>query len=213
MEKGKTPDIRRIILLLTDILVVLSVTWSVTGMATVRSEGLLVSGGWSAFKYYTVLSNVFCALACLASAICCMVRKTHVLPKGLYLFRLMGSSVVSVTFVVVLIFLGPLYGYGPMFSGVCFWLHLFAPVMGIAGQIACEPEKPMPVKSTFWALVPTFAYGCFYIGVNAAGWTGTADPKTDFYAFLRWGWAVGILMFMVVFLINWLAAFILAKRK
>ena len=133
--------------------------------------------------------------------------------SGLYLFRLMGSSVVSVTFVVVLIFLGPLYGYGPMFSGVCFWLHLFAPVMGIAGQIACEPEKPMPVKSTFWALVPTFAYGCFYIGVNSAGWTGTADPKTDFYAFLRWGWAVGILMFMVVFLINWLAAFILTKRK
>ena len=89
----------------------------------------------------------------------------------------------------------------------------FAPVMGIAGQIACEPEKPMPVKSTFWALVPTFAYGCFYIGVNSAGWTGTDDPKTDFYAFLRWGWAVGILMFMVVFLINWLAAFILTKRK
>ena len=213
MERGKTSDIRRIILLVTDLLVVLSVAWSVIGMVTVRSDGVLVTGGRGAFKYYTVLSNVFCAIACLASAAYCLVRKTHVLPKRLYIFRLMGSSVVAVTFVVVLVFLGPLYGYGPMFSGVCFWLHLFAPVLGIAGQIACEPERPLPLKSTLWALLPTLADGCDYIGVTAAGWTGKANPKTDFYAFLRWGWVVGMVMFLVVFLINWLAAFILAKRK
>ena len=55
-------DKRRILILILDILVVLSVAYAVLGMVFAKDNSALVTGGRGAFKYYTVLSNVFCAL-------------------------------------------------------------------------------------------------------------------------------------------------------
>lgn len=204
MEKTKTPDMKRILIFALDVLVFALVLFAVIKMVGIRRNGALVTGGLGAFKYYTVLSNVFCALSCLCSAICFIIRKNYELPSWLYIFRLMGSSAVSVTFLVVLFFLGLIYGYRLMFTGVSFWLHLVCPVLAIISQILLRQAKPMPFGTSFWGIAPTFVYGVFYITVNAVGWTGTPNRATDFYFFLNWGWGVGIVIFLVIFAINWL---------
>lgn len=202
----KSSDIRRILVFLLDLVVVAVVTYAVLIMIESRKNGVLVSGGLGALKYYTVQSNIFCAISCLCAALHFIITKGKGLPSWLYVFRLMGSSVVSVTFLVVILFLGLIYGYKLMFTGVSFWLHLIAPVVAIASQILLKQERPMPFGTSFLGIVPTVFYGVGYISVNALQWTGTFNPETDFYYFLYWGWGVGCAIFLGIFLINWLAA-------
>ncbi len=107
---------------------------------------------------------------------------------------------------MVLVYLGPSLGYGPMFSGVCFWLHLPAPVLAIISQMLLKHEKSLKTVNTLWAVVPTIMYGIGYIAVNAANWTGKSNPMTDIYGFLKWGWGVGAVLLVAVCLLNWLMA-------
>ena len=203
---GKTPDIRRILVFLLDLVVVAVVTYAVIKMVESSRNSTLVSGGLGALKYYTVLSNIFCALSCLCAVLHFIITRGRNLPSWLYVFRLMGSSVVSVTFLVVVMFLGIIYGYRLMFTGVSFWLHLIGPVAAIAGQILLKQERPMPLRTSFLGIAPTVAYGIGYISVNAVQWTGASNPATDFYSFLYWGWGIGCAIFLGIFLINWLVS-------
>ena len=203
MEKTKAEKIRKILVFFLDLLVFVSVQYAVLKMIGARKGGVLSSGGLGAFKYYTVLSNIFCALSCLYCVFFYIFKDGAPLPPWLYVFRLMGTSVVSVTLIVVILFLGWIYGYKSMFTGVSFWLHLVAPVLAIVGQILLKPARPMPFRTSFWGIAPTVVYGIFYISVNAIGWTGTSNRRTDFYNFLRWGWGIGVAIFLVIFLINW----------
>lgn len=206
MNENKRKGFGTVVTVLLDLLVVAFVCYAVMGMFFSRRNGVLVAGGWSAFKYYTVLSNVFCSLSCLCSALCFMLRKEPVLPSWLYLFRLMGSSVVTVTLLVVLFFLGPRFGYPMMFEGVNLWLHLIAPVLAIIGQLMLKTGNRLPFSASLWGIVPTAVYGVVYITVNAVGWTGKSNPATDIYRFLYWGWGVGAVIFLGLFLINWLVS-------
>lgn len=202
----KSSDSLRVLVFLLDILVVAVVAYAVIKMIESTKGGALVSGGLGALKYYTVLSNIFCALSCLCAALHFIITKGKALPSWLYVFRLMGSSVVSVTFLVVVFFLGSVYGYKLMFTGVSFWLHLVGPVLAIASQLLMKQAKPMPLRTSFWGIAPTVLYGVFYISVNAVQWTGESNPTTDFYRFLAWGWGIGIVIYLAIFLINWLVS-------
>ena len=206
MDNKRTPDIRRILIFLLDLAVVAVVTYAVIKMVESTKGGALVSGGLGALKYYTVLSNLFCALSCLCCVLRYLIRRGTDLPSWLYVFRLMGASVVSVTFLVVIFFLGLIYGYRLMYTGVSFWLHLVAPVAAILGQLILKPSSPMPFRTSFWGIAPTVVYGIFYISVNAIGWTGSSNIETDFYSFLYWGWGIGIVIFLSIFLMNWLVS-------
>ena len=57
----------------------------------------------------------------------------------------------------------------------------------------------MPFRFTVIAAVPTLLYGIGYllnIMINGIG--GPWPYTNDFYAFLSWGWPVGILIFTVI---------------
>lgn len=197
---------QKTLIMILDILVVLSVVYAVFGMVFSKNDAVLVTSGIGAFKYYTVLSNLLCALTSLICVVYLLFGKAENLPNVLYLLHMAGSSVVSVTLIVVLVYLGPSLGYGPMFSGVCFWLHLFAPVLGIITQMLLRHEESLKARSSLWAVVPTILYGIGYIAVNAANWTGKSNPRTDIYGFLKWGWGVGAVLLIAVCLLNWLMA-------
>ena len=203
---GKSIDLRSLLVFLLDLVVVAVVAYAVIMMVESTKKGALVSGGLGALKYYTVLSNIFCAFSCLCAALHFIITKGKNLPSWLYIFRLMGSSVVSVTFLVVILFLGLVYGYKLMFTGVSFWLHLIAPVAAIIGQLLLKSERRLRFRASFLGIVPTVFYGIGYISVNALQWTGKSNPETDFYRFLAWGWGIGCAIFLVIFLINWLVA-------
>lgn len=211
MENGRKTDVRTIILYVSEIIIVVLVACSVISMVTSKNESEFMTNGIGAFRFYTVLSNLFCALSSLCVLIFFLSKKRTALPIGLYLFRLMGSCVVTVTLVVVLLFLGPTMGWGLMFTGVSLWLHLVVPVLSIVAQVLQRPEHEVPFWKTALAVAPTIVYGTVYVIVNAVGWTGKSNRLTDFYGFLTWGWGIGVLILLAICLMNWLAAILYWK--
>ena len=111
-------------------------------------------------RYFTALSNLFCALACLAVAVC---RLCGAAPQAVLVLKFVGTAAVAVTFLTVMCFLGPVvYDYKKMLSGPDLWLHLICPVLAIVSLLLWD--KP---AGGFWLVplgaLPVLLYGAFYL--------------------------------------------------
>ena len=202
---------RRTLILALDVLVFLVVVYASISMITISKDSVLVTGGLGAFKYYTVDSNILCAITSLICATWMLLNRDKDLPDALYVLHMTGVAVVSVTFVVVIIFLGPRLGYALMYTGVSFWLHLVAPVFAIIAQILLKHQDQLRMRSTCWTVVPTIVYGVFYVTANVVNWTGKTNRATDIYGFLTWGWAIGAVILVAICVMNWLIALLYWK--
>ena len=150
------------------------------------------------FRYFTTDSNLLMAVIALVYAgfnVLCLFRPETAEPKWLHILKFTGTTAVSVTFVTVVIFLGPTAamksgarGYFRMFEGNVFFLHFLCPLLAIVSFTLLERGPRLSVIETLWALIPTVVYSIiYYIMVVKA-----ARPWPDFYGFTFGGkmWAV-----------------------
>ena len=75
--------------------------------------GRLVSMSWGSMKYFTILSNLFCALTALIAAGLewgILRGRRENLPLWAAALKMAGTAAVGLTFLVVITFLAPLYG-------------------------------------------------------------------------------------------------------
>ena len=167
----------------------LSVGWMYffTGSGNMRVNNTVI------FRYFTVDSNILCALSS-AFLLIRMLRGHRTGGKAAALFRYAGTAAVTVTMMTVLLFLGPVYGYGSMFSNWNLWLHLLGPLLAIVSFVWLErDETVIEKKHLILALLPVIVYGIVYyvmtvlLGEEKGGWP-------DFYGFNRNGkWYVSYL--------------------
>ena len=160
--------------------------WSVTDMFFSVGSGNMQVSRSVIFRYFTVDSNILCAISCGFSVwfmIQALRREKGGIPKAVMLFRFAGTSAVTVTMMTVLLFLGILYGYPAMFAGWNLWLHLLGPLLAILSFVWLERDSSVPEKrDLFLAALPVIVYGGVYlamvilIGRDRGGWP-------DFYGF------------------------------
>lgn len=150
------------------------------------------------FRYFTVLSNLFCAVAALAVVLC---RLSGVLPLGVLLGKYVGTAAVSVTMLTVLVFLGPSFGYRPLLSGPDLWLHLICPLMAIVSFL-CWDRPPLPFAAVFLGMLPVLLYGSWYL--YRVVYAPEDRRWEDFYGFNRDGkWPISFaLMALGAFIIS-----------
>ena len=170
--------------------------------------------GLSYFRYYTTLSNLLAAVSAVPTSVCA-VRGLRAgrfrIPARVSALRFSASSALCVTMMTVVCFLGPIYGYGNMYTGVNFWYHLVNPVLCILSFLFWEADGPLPRKLLPLGVLPTALYGIVYVaavyrlGPSRGGWP-------DFYAFNAFGlWPVSV---AVILLANLLfSAVFLAVRR
>ena len=158
-------------------------------------EGVLQASGLANFKYYTVLTNVFCGLIAFIYMICLLTGKGTEKMVALKLGAVCG---VAITFAVVAFMFGPLYGFPQFYRGGNFIFHLIEPLAAMVEFIVVR-RKRMPFIYTVIAAVPTFIYGaCYMLNILINGMGGEWPNTNDFYAFLNWGWPVGMVIFAVI---------------
>ena len=140
-------------------------------------------------RYFTALSNLFCALAALAVALC---RICGAVPQAVLLLKYVGTAAVTVTMLTVLFFLGPTIGYKPLLTGPDFWLHLACPLLALLSYFLWDrPEAPFGV--TFLAALPVVLYGALYLCKVLLAPEGRR--WNDFYGFNRGGrWALSYIV-------------------
>ena len=145
------------------------------------------------FRFYTTLSNLFCAAVCLAVAVSRIIGEV---PPLILVLKYISTVSVTVTFMTVMLYLGPiLYSYKDMLSGPDIWLHLICPVLAIVSLLLWDKIE-MPFAAVFLGALPVLVYGCFYLyHVNPA----PADKRwDDFYGFNRTGrWPINFGLMLV----------------
>lgn len=172
------------------------------------SDGSFASHGLKSLKWFTVLSNLLAAVACIAWLILTASddeRKSRLAET----IKFVAAVSVALTLVTVMFFLGPVFGYETMFTGPNLWFHLFVPVL--AGlEFMLLNREPMHARQQRLATVPMLLYGIGYIGNNAVNGIGEWPHTNDWYAFLSWGWAAGIGIFAAIIAVTRLLASLLA---
>ncbi|MBQ4019085.1 MAG: hypothetical protein II606_00175, partial [Erysipelotrichaceae bacterium] len=105
---------------LLNIFMAIAVLYAWGSMFLGLSQEALAARGLASLRYFTILSNLLEAIACVVWLI-----------NGNEKIKYIAAVSVSMTFIVVMVFLGPLFGYAAMFYGVSFWLHGVVPLCAI----------------------------------------------------------------------------------
>lgn len=174
------------------VIVILAVTGIILMLTSEAEEGALQSSGLENFKFYTVLSNVFCGIVALIYLICIFAKKGTGKMAALKLAAVCG---VAITFAVVAFMFGPLYGFLNFYKRGNLYFHLLLPVTAIIEFIVVRRKK-MPFRYTVFAAIPTLLYAIGYLlNILINGLGGPWPDTNDFYGFLNWGWPGGIVIF------------------
>ena len=184
-----------------NIIIFVIVLYSWLRMVFGRSNLEFMARGLSSLKYFTILSNLLEAFACL---IWIYNRNEKI--------KYVAAVSVTLTMMVTLLFLGPLFGYGIMFAGVNFWLHLFIPMVCLLEVLLWNDEK-YTKKDNLIACLPLIIYGLFYLANNLINGKGTWPHTNDWYGFLMWGYPVGIVIFIVLILFVYFIGYLIRKIK
>ena len=105
--------------------------------------------GKKAFRYYTCLSNVLCAVTALVTA---GARLAGEIPEWVWILKYIGTAAVTVTMLTVFLFLAPSQGkdwYSVLLKGPAnLFMHLLTPLLPVACygpvylyQILYAPEE------------------------------------------------------------------------
>lgn len=177
--------------LLTNLLTAVFVLWAIIMMLTYPGPKTMSSGyGVYCFKYFTVDSNVLCALSSLAwltfgiRALCTGKE----VPRAVSVLRLAGTAAVTITFLGVMIVLGPPQGYRYCFRRENLFMHLLVPVISILSFTALERPKDLGFLSTLPSCILPAVYMVFYVYLLSR------HRITDFYGLK----AYGLPMFLMV---------------
>ena len=142
--------------------------------------------GLTQFRYFTVLSNTFCAITALLMAISQIGGSVS---RPVFLLKYLGTVSVTLTFLTVLLFLAPSQGgFAKWFAGDFFYTHLVGPLLAIASFCLLE-KRPMNLGTAMLGLIPMLLYGAVYVYKVMLA---PEDQRwEDFYGFNRNGmWLV-----------------------
>ncbi len=111
--------------------------------------------GKKAFRFFTLQSNVLCAVSAL---LMCFFPGA----RAVWLLKYAGTAAVCVTMLTVLFYLGPLYGYKKLLSGTDLFLHLINPLLALVSFCAFE-KQGLSFSEALWGLAPVILYGALYM--------------------------------------------------
>ena len=135
--------------------------------------------GLLALRFFTTLSNL---LAGFASLLILFTLRPDGLPRIVWLLKYLAAASVAVTFLTVMVFLGPAFGYRSQLEGSCFYLHVTGPLLTVVSFCFFERFYPLHFSTALLGLLPVICYGLLYLHkvVRTAAWD-------DFYGFNRDG--------------------------
>lgn len=131
-----------------------------------------------AFRFFTVQSNVLCAVSAL-----CMVFFPD--SGWAWTLKYIGTAAVTVTMLTVFFFLAPtMGGLKPLLQGNDFFMHLTTPLMAIVSFCIFE-KRGMTFSAALLGMLPLVLYGGWYLYKILYA---PADRRwEDFYGFNRGG--------------------------
>jgi len=217
MKKIKTSLILNILIV---ILVTLATIFMFTGFKFMPSNDLLKATSIEMFKFFTVDSNILTGISSLVLIIYeikLLNKKIKKIPNGVYVFKLMGTSSLCLTFITTAVFLTPHYGFYAMYNNSNLLYHLIIPILAIISYIFYEKHNAK-YRYALLGTIPMIIYSIYYtsmiiIHLNSGGLT----YKYDFYGFLGGNihhiWIVLPIIYFITYLMSLLLVHLNKKQK
>lgn len=146
------------------ITIIITTTTSVLSFFTNGGEGNMEGIGSTCFRYFTIDSNILMAISCLfwIPYLLFTFNDRKKISMWIRLLLLSGTVSVTVTFVTVMVFLGPVLGYQAMLTGNNLFLHLINPLLALL-LLLIAPDIKLSWKFFPIGVVPVFIYGVIYL--------------------------------------------------
>lgn len=148
------------------------------------------------FRFFTTLSNVYAALGSLIALIYeigMLAGNVAEIPAWAMGIIYSSSLTVAVTFVTVMVFLGPNAGYHDLVTGTGTHVHVVAPILAVAACIM-ESTITIPFWWIVWGVLPVVIYGILYLYMVVVR-TEKNGGWEDFYGFNKGGaWKTSMAM-------------------
>lgn len=189
--------------ILTAILVIIGVII----MFTIGS-GALADNSITVFKYFTFQSNLFMGVIAIIYVIYQLLiikGKKENIPHVLIVFNHVGVSAVGLTFIIVLAFLAPGYGFEHMYQKANLFFHGIVPVIAMVNYMFLQKECHFKFIQTLFALIPSVLYGAVYF-IVVASLNGYGDINIDFYWFGKDGPLMGAVNYLGIVTIAYITA-------
>lgn len=189
-----------------------------------RSSGELAIADWTTFKFYTTDSNILLIIASIIMVIYISLLwkgKIKKLPQWVTIFKLIATATVTLTMFITVFFLTPISIYGissgqsafppeTLYLGSNMLFHIVCPSVAIVTYLLFEDGKNIKLAKTTYSLIPTLAYGVFYMTMayTHLGPNGIPLLKYDWYSFCHFGPVAAPFMFIgvtgIYYLFTWL---------
>lgn len=211
----------KISMFLNAVIVLLTIVASIimfTGIKFMTGPDLVLeSTKIGMFKFFTVDSNILMGITSLIFLIYgakSLKDKRYKTPKKVYLLKLISTTAVTITFLVVFCYLGQISkgGMRSMLLNSNLLFHLFIPVLSIISFIFFERNDKLSAKNALFGILPTLIYGTFYlINVLIHTQNGKVSPIYDWYWFVQQGIWSTVIVVPVIFLISYLIGLFIWK--
>lgn len=216
MKKINRYKISLIINIIIAILTIISTIIMMTGFKFMDGvEPVLETTKLGALKFFTVDSNVFSGIVSIIFIIVelKLIKGTEKeISNKLYILKLMATTAVTLTFLVVFIYLGNIAenGLKSLLLNSNLFFHLIIPLLNIIDFIFFIKKDKISYKCTFYGLIPTILYAIFYttnVMIHMNNWK--VSPKYDWYWFVQNGvWAI-IIVAPVILLFTYIISVVL----
>ena len=174
-------------MIINGVLVVMSpAAWLMLALGAGDARGL-AARGLESLKYFTVLSNLLSCLASLVYLVWCLTAGMPA-PPWLLALKLTAAAAVMLTFLTVIVLLGPVLGWKKMYTSGNLWMHLILPLLAAVDCVLFAPVGTLPFAATFVSAIPCALYAVWYLGMVVRHGAEKDGVVYDFYGFLRWGW-------------------------
>jgi hypothetical protein len=132
--------------------------------------------GFRMLQFYTVDSNILVQLACAVTAVCLILelaRPGFAPPAWVRMFKYIAVCCTTVTFVVVVAILAPMYGGAESYRNMLLtdsmlYHHLLCPLTALFTLLFLDGGPELPRRAPLAALVPTLVYAAVTVVLNAA---------------------------------------------
>lgn len=137
------------------------------------TKNFLIRTNQEIFYYFTTDSNIFVGLAAILIIIFdiqILRGKRTGIPKPAIVLKFAGVVTVMIVLLTCLLYLAPKYGFGFIFGGTFFHMHLAAPLMAFVSLCFFEKGERLGFWEAQLAHIPCVIYAVIYfVMVNAIG--------------------------------------------
>ena len=221
MKNNKRVKMSLYINIMITILTIIATIIMITGFKFMTGvEPVLESTKIGVFKFFTVDSNLFAGIISfifILNEISIIKGEKKEISDKLYILKLMATTAVSLTFIVVFVYLGNIAENGliSLLLNSNLFFHLIIPILNIIDFIFFIKKENITYKYAFYGLIPTLLYAVFYTtNVIIHIENGRVSPKYDWYWFVQNGlWTIVIVAPMILLITYIISVILLLLNK